>query len=159
MLPMLVMAAAVAAAQGQVAPAAQVDDLAWMAGYWLDCSRGREASETWSDPRAGLMVGHAVTVRDGRAGFEVSHIRAGADGRLVYFAQPDGASPTPFALVDSGPGRARFENPDPDDFPRHILYARDGEALTARIEGEIDGRPRTVEWRFAPADLNARCPR
>ena len=29
-------------------------DLSWLAGYWLDCSGGREASETWSDPRLGL---------------------------------------------------------------------------------------------------------
>ena len=28
-------------------------DLSWLAGYWLDCSGGREASETWSDPRLG----------------------------------------------------------------------------------------------------------
>lgn len=36
--------------------AAPAPDLSWLAGYWLDCSGGREASETWSDPRAGLIV-------------------------------------------------------------------------------------------------------
>ncbi len=150
----LMTAAALAGAQ----PTADVNDLAWMAGYWLDCSNGREASEVWSDPRAGLMMGAAVTVRNGRSGFEASHIRADAEGRLTYFAQPDGAPPTPFVLIESGPGRAKFENLDPDDFPRHILYERDGEALSARIDGEINGQARSARWRFDRAELNTRCP-
>lgn len=32
---------------------ATAPDMSWLAGYWLDCSGGREASETWSDPRLG----------------------------------------------------------------------------------------------------------
>lgn len=157
MLTTLILAPLILAAP-QDAVSQSVDDLGWMAGYWLDCSGGREASETWSDPRHGLMVGHAVTVRGGRAGFEVSHIRAGADGRPAYVAQPGGAPPTVFALAEAGPERAVFANPD-NDFPQRIVYARDGEALTARIEGEIDGQARSLDWRFAPAALNARCPR
>lgn len=140
------------------APAADVRDLAWMSGYWSDCSDGREATEYWSDPRAGMMAGLAVTVRDGRAGFEASHIRADDQGRLTYFAQPDGAAPTPFVLIESGPTWARFENLDPGDFPRHIFYERQDDVLNARIDGEIDGQARSVQWRFNRMDLNARCP-
>ena len=139
------------------APTPRVEDLGWLAGYWLDCSGGREASETWSDPRAGLMVGHAVTVRDGRASFEALHIRIGADDRLVYVAQPGGAAPVAFALADLEDGVAVFANPD-HDFPQRIVYRRDGRRLTARVEGEIDGRTRSLEWRFEAAELNARCP-
>jgi len=84
------------------APAAPAPDLSWLAGYWLDCSGGREASETWSDPRAGLIVGHSVTVRNGRSGFESARIAPLKDGGLAYFAQPDGAPATPFRLIDSG---------------------------------------------------------
>lgn len=83
--------------------AAPAPDLSWLAGYWLDCSGGREASETWSDPRAGLIVGHSVTVRNGRSGFESARIAPLTDGGLAYFAQPEGAPATPFRLVDSGP--------------------------------------------------------
>lgn len=146
-----------AALQGAPTPDVRADDLSWMAGSWLDCTGGREAYEVWSDPRAGLIVGHAVTVRGDRAGFEASHIRADGEGRLTYYAQPDGAAPTPFVLIEAAPGRAVFSNPD-NDFPHRIIYQRDGEALTARIEGEIDGRERTAQWRFNPAALNARCP-
>ena len=58
----MIVPSVLAAALMQTAPAAP--DLSWLAGYWLDCSGGREASETWSDPRAGLVVGHAA--HDGR---------------------------------------------------------------------------------------------
>ena len=131
-------------------------DMSWMGGYWLDCSDGREASETWSDPREGLSVGHAVTVSDGEASFEVSHIGPTQAG-FAYVAQPGGAPPTAFLLVESGPARAVFANPE-NDFPTRVVYERDGDALKARIEGEIDGQARSMEWNFTAAPLNTRCP-
>jgi len=149
-------AAVLAAVLMQAAPSVQ-PDAAFMAGYWLDCSNGREASETWSDPRAGLMVGHAVTVgRDGRASFEVSHIGQ-TPGGFAYVAQPGGAPPTAFALIEAGPNRAVFANAE-NDFPTRVIYEREGDALKARIEGEIDGRARSMEWNFRAAPLNTRCP-
>ena len=131
-------------------------DLSWMAGYWLDCSNGREASETWSDPRAGLMAGHAVTVSRGRASFEMSHIGPTPQG-FAYVAQPGGAPPTVFVLAESGPARAVFANAE-NDFPTRVIYQREGDALTARIEGEIGGQARSMEWNFNAAPFNARCP-
>lgn len=132
-------------------------DLSWLAGYWLDCSGGREASETWTDPRLGLVVGHAVTVRDGRSGFESAHIGPAVDGGLAYFARPEGASAVPFRLIESGPQRVVFANPA-NDFPHRILYQREGDVLTARIEGADDDETRSAEWTFNKAQLNARCP-
>lgn len=131
-------------------------DLSWMAGYWLDCSNGREASETWSDPRAGLMAGHAVTVSRGRASFEMSHIGPTPQG-FAYIAQPGGAPPTAFVLAGTGPMRVVFANPE-NDFPTRIVYERAGDALKARIEGEIGGQARSMEWNFRAAPLNTRCP-
>lgn len=131
--------------------------MSWMAGYWLDCTNGREVSETWSDPRKGLMVGHNVTVsRAGRVGFEVSHIGMTPQG-FAYVAQPDGAPPTVFVLRESTGTRAVFSNPD-NDFPQRVIYWREGEVLNARIEGDIDGAPQSMDWRFDRAGLNARCP-
>lgn len=131
-------------------------DLSWMSGYWLSCDDGREASETWSDPRAGLMVGHGVTVSNGRASFETFRIAPHGDG-VAYFAQPDGAPTTIFSAVEVAPDRVVFADPA-HDFPQRILYVRDGDLMTARIEGEIDGQTRSMEWRFRRAELNARCP-
>jgi hypothetical protein len=149
MLTAVVFAAAVAAAPDP--------DLSWISGYWLDCSDGREVSETWSDPRGGLMVGHAVTLGgNGRVSFEMARIGPTAQG-FAYVAQPGGAAPTAFTLSESGPARAVFVNAE-NDFPTRIIYARDRDVLTARIEGTIDGQPRSMDWTFRAAPLNARCP-
>jgi hypothetical protein len=134
----------------------KADQLSWMSGYWLSCEDGLEVSETWSDPRGGLMAGHGMTFRSGEASFEVSHIGP-HEGRLAYFARPNGQAPTIFPAVEVSEGRAVFENPS-HDFPSRIVYLREGEALVARIEGEMQGRPAAMSWRFRPAALNARCP-
>lgn len=147
--------AALAAALIQTAPAAP-PDMSWLAGYWLDCSNGREQSETWSDPRAGLTVGHAMSLSGARVSFEVAQIGTGPQG-FAYFAQPRGAPPTVFVLSESGPNRAVFANPE-NDFPTRIIYERDGDALHARIEGEMNGQARSMEWNFRAAPLNTRCP-
>lgn len=149
-------AVVLAATLQAAAPSVQSVDVSWMAGYWLDCSDGREASETWSDPREGLSVGHAVTVSDGRAAFEVSHITLTPQG-FAYVAQPGGTPPTVFPIIDGGPSRVVFSNPD-NDFPTRVIYERAGEVLTARIEGEIDGRPQAMTWTFQSRPLNTRCP-
>lgn len=153
---MLMLNAAILAVLIQT-PAPGADDLGWMAGYWLDCSNGREVSETWSDPRGGLIVGHNLTLRGGRAGFEASHIGPLDGGGLAYFAQPDGAPPTAFRLIEAGPNRAVFENAE-NDFPNRIFYHRQDDVLTARIEGGDGEMLRSVEWRFERRELNARCP-
>lgn len=133
-----------------------VEDLSWMSGYWLSCDTNREVSETWSDPRGDLMVGHGVAVAGGRVSFEALRIAPHAEG-VAYVAQPGGAPATIFPAVEVGPGRAVFENPA-HDFPTRIVYEREGEILSARIEGESDGRPVSMGWRFRSAELNARCP-
>ena len=147
--------AALAAALIQTAPPA-TPDMSWLAGYWLDCSNGREQSETWSDPRGGHSVGHAMSLSGSRVSFEFARIGATPQG-FAYSAQPRGAPPTVFVLSESGPTRAVFANPE-NDFPTRIVYERDGDALMARIEGEIDGQARSMEWNFTAAPLNTRCP-
>lgn len=135
-------------------------DLGWMSGYWLSCEGGREVSETWSDPRAGLMTGMNVTVSNGRAGFELSRIApttASPDAPFGYFAQPEGQPATLFPVIEAAPGRVVFQQAA-HDFPQRIVYEREGDVLNARIEGEIGGQSRTIRWRFQKAELNARCP-
>lgn len=132
-------------------------DLSWMSGYWLDCSDGREASETWSDPRGGLMVGQSLSVSaSGRPGFELAYIVVLPAGPAMVVL-PSGQQQTTFAMSDHGEDYVVFSNAE-NDFPTHIRYERDGDGLRARIDGEISGAPRSVEWRFDAAPLNARCP-
>lgn len=153
---MTLVAALIAVTALQTSPST-IDDLSWMAGYWLSCDGGREVSETWSDPRGGLMAGITLTVgRSGRASLEFTRI-APVSEVLAFLAQPGGIPATAFALVKVAPNRAVFENPD-HDFPQRVIYARDGDTLTGRIEGVAEGRPQAMEWVYRAAPLNSRCP-
>lgn len=149
--------AALIAALLQAAPPA-VDDLGWMAGYWLSCGPQGETAETWTDPRGGQMVGHSVTLTPrGRTDFEMLRI-APVDGVAAYHAQPRGRAATVFKAVEADGDHVVFQNLE-NDFPQRIIYRRQGaDVMTARIEGPINGQEQSLEWRFDRRELNTRCP-
>ena len=154
------MLAAIAALALAAPPALAPDapDLSWLAGYWLSCGNGREVSETWSDPRGGILMGYAITTGAGGSSWEQMRIESGVPGPgdTGFVAQPRGAAaPVAFRLVRSRPREAVFENPA-HDFPQRVIYRREGNRLTGRIEG---AGGRSMEWRYRSAPLNARCPR
>jgi hypothetical protein len=135
-------------------------DLSWMSGYWLSCDGGREVSETWSDPRGGLMLGASLTLEGGRlTGFESSRISPStpAGGNVSYFAGVDGAPPVAFAAKEASGTRVVFENAE-HDFPQRVIYERVGDVLNARIEGHMGDRDQSMSWSYRKADLNTRCP-
>ena len=45
-----------------------------------------------------------------------------------------------------------FENPT-HDFPQRIIYWKDGNDLRARIEGTMNGKTGSEEWRWSPGAL------
>lgn len=131
---------------GQAAPPAGVGDLAWMSGHWEAAEGGRWSEESWSAPRAGIMLGHSRSGRgDGLSEFEFLRLQAGADGVPVYLAQPGGRPPVPFRLTAHDRGSATFENPA-HDFPQRIVYRRTGDTMVATISA-LDGS-NTVSWTF-----------
>ena len=154
MMRLGLMAAALAAAQPGATATAQ-PDLDWLSGYWLSCADGVEVSETWSNRRGGIMLGSSITSGDDSFGWEQTRIEASADG-LSFHAQPRGQPPASFRLVRSGPAEAVFENPE-HDFPQRVIYRRDGDRLTGRIEGVAGGREQAMEWHYRAAPLNTRC--
>lgn len=128
-------------------------DLDWMSGYWLACEGG-ETAETWVGAGRGVLMGTSLS--DG--GFEFLRIAPNETGAVTYYAMPGGrAPPTAFPLVSNAGRRAVFENPE-HDFPQRVIYHRDGETMTARIEGAMNGQDQHMEWRFARAELDTRCP-
>ena len=155
-MPLIPVLSFAAALSSIATPPVTADSLSWMAGYWLSCEGGREVSETWSDPRGGLMLGSALTLETGRTSFEAAHIAPWGSG-VAYYAQPGGASATAFPAVEIAEGRVVFENAD-NDFPQRIVYQRTGDVLTARIEGDMNDSEQAIDWRFEKAELNARCP-
>lgn len=124
-------------------PAATLDDLAWMAGSWVEekpdpANSARWTEEYWTLPRGGVMLG---TSRSGRGEslreFEFLYVQAGADGIPAYIARPQGGAPVAFPLVQHDATSATFENPA-HDYPQRIRYAREGDVMTATISA-IDG--------------------
>lgn len=130
-------------------------DLSWLAGYWLSCEDNREVSETWSDPRGGVMLGSSIAMDGGKVSWEQTRIGPSASG-TAFFAMPSGQAPAEFALVSIKAGEAVFENPA-HDFPQRVIYRRDGDRLTGRIEGHSGGKPASAEWHYRTAPLNTRC--
>lgn len=139
-----------------MASPASEPDLSWLAGYWLSCEGGREVSETWSDPRKGVLLGSSMTLRGGKVSYEQSRIGPSARG-LSFFAQPSGQAPAEFPLKTAERAKAVFENPA-HDFPQRVIYWRRGDKLTGRIEGTINGQASAVDWVYTAAPLNSRCP-
>ena len=118
--------------------------LGWMTGHWLWESGEDMSEELWLKPRSGLILGIHRTIRSGNPFFEFLRIEF-RDSSVVYVAQPRGVNTTEFILVELGECSVVFENPD-HDFPRRIIYRRDGDRLTSRIEGTIDGSARQESW-------------
>ena len=121
-------------------------DLSWMSGHWRSAGSDGFSEEIWSSSEGGMMLAVSRTVRGGEVVmFEYMRVELGDAPALI--AQPGGGGATVFALVETGPQRAVFANPD-NEYPTHIEYARDGEDLTARIWG-ADGPGSGPGWRWA----------
>jgi hypothetical protein len=126
----------------------------WISGYWLSCDGGRETAESWIGAGTGTLLGTNLS----GGGFEFLRIAANEDGGFSYYSMPNGASPpTAFAMTSHADQRAVFENPQ-HDFPQRIIYERDGDVMVARIEGPMNGRTESMQWRFQRAEQDAHCP-
>ena len=105
-----------------------------------------------------MLAGVTVTTRPGRpTQVEFARIAAGADGRVAFNAVPDGQPPAAFAVKTFGVHRVVFENLA-HDFPQRVIYSREGDVLTDRIEGRIGETERSTEWVYRAAPINSRCP-
>ncbi len=140
----LLLAAAAPPAQAQTDPFAPV---AWLAGCWNPQGREAGSTEQWMAPAGGAMLGMTRIVKNGRVvEFEFMQLRADAEGRLSFIAQPQGRPPTEFRLARQGEAEAVFENPG-HDFPQRVIYRRTApDRLLARIEGELNGKARGIDF-------------
>jgi uncharacterized protein YndB with AHSA1/START domain len=119
--------------------------LSWMGGIWSSKKNGEQVSEEWVQVHPWLMLGSNRTLIDGELS-SYEHLEIWArDDDLVYRAKPAGQPAVEFALVELAEHKAAFENPA-HDFPRRIVYAREGDGLEVSIEGQIDGAPTTRSW-------------
>ncbi|MFN0108401.1 MAG: DUF6265 family protein [Blastocatellia bacterium] len=128
-----------------------LDDLAWLAGCWQDERGGRFREENWTKPKGSSMLGVGRTVKDGKT-TEFEFMRIHEDkGEIFFTAKPSGQAETTFKLISNADGKAIFENPQ-HDFPKRVIYGKqpDG-SLLARIEGEMQGKLRGIDFPFKRA--------
>ncbi len=119
---------------------ADIGRLAWLAGCWSRSRPQGQVEEHWMAPAGGSMLGMSRTVSGGKT-VEYEFLRiAEVDGRLAYAASPSGQATATFPVKSMEDGAVVFENPT-HDFPQRIIYRRqqDG-AITARIEGTLNGK-------------------
>ncbi len=80
-------------AQPELAPAAAIGDLQWLAGAWRGTAGTASVEEHWTRPEGGAMLGLGRTVRQGRmVGFEFLRIVTRGEA-IIYIAQPGGGRP------------------------------------------------------------------
>jgi hypothetical protein len=132
-----------------------LDSLAWLAGCWEATAAGRIVSEQWMKPLGNMMMGMSRTVKNGRTiAYEQIRLVRSEDGLIRYVAHPSGQNETAFTLVHTGDRLAVFENFG-HDFPTRIIYRRiSSDSLLARIEGTVNGKPRTADFVYARADCD-----
>lgn len=140
---------------GRTEPAVKpsLESLSWIAGSWTGTARGIEMEEHWTAPKGNSMIGVHRDVGKGRTlSFEFLRIEQQGD-QIVYLSMPNGRSPaTPFPLKEASGTRVVFENPT-HDFPQRVIYWKDGNDLRARIEGTVNGKAGSEEWRWSPGGL------
>lgn len=139
---MLTLCAAAARAQ---APAT-VEQFQWLAGCWAAVGGEAGSNEHWMAPAGGTMFGIGRTVRGGATRqHEFMQLRDTPQG-VVFMALPSGQTQASFPAERIGPRSAVFHNPT-HDFPQRVSYeSPDDDTLNARIEGQLNGKPRTVQF-------------
>ena len=149
----LAVIAALTSSGAQQAAKPGIGSLAWLSGSWSGTANGVDMEEHWTAPKGGSMVGLHRDVGKGRTlSFEFLRIEQQGD-RVVYLSMPNGQSPaTPFPLKEASGSRVVFENLK-HDFPQRIIYWKDGNDLRARIEGTMNGKAGSEEWRWSPGRL------
>lgn len=133
------------------APAAGIADLGWLAGCWAPPGAEPGTLEQWTAPAGGTMLGVNRTVKAGRTtAHEFIQIRENEDGELEYVARPSGQAGATFTAIKIVPGEVVFENPE-HDFPQRVIYRLTADGmLAARIEGEVNGAERAVDFPMQP---------
>lgn len=128
-----------------------LSDLDWLSGYWTSSKDGTTMEELWTPASGGMMLGlHRDVFGNGRSSFESLRIVQTSEG-ITYLASPGGRPATPFTLKETSDQKVVFENLK-NDFPQRIIYSREGNKLTARIEDESGKKG--MQWTWTKTDFN-----
>jgi len=97
-------------------------------------------------PAGGVTLGSSRTVAGGTVR-EWEQIRLSVrEGQVIYTASPSGQTQTDFTGAAVSDSAFTVENPA-HDFPQRIIYRRRGaDSLVARIEGNSQAGPRSIDY-------------
>lgn len=141
---------------------ATIDDFAWIAGRWTVQQDEREfLEETWNAPMANSMIGMFRWQRGDRIWLYEFMMIEHRRGEGIWFhlrhIAPKGVSweakdaPLSYPLAKLGDNEAVFEDPEKNQ-PRRFIFRRDGESLTVRLEGYVNGELDVNEFKYALAE-------
>lgn len=142
---LLILPGSSAAQEDSKLKSVKVAELDWIAGNWSSDEAGTVTEEQWLEPRAGMMVGmNRMAFPNGKGTFEFLRIAETENG-IAYLASPSGSSPTSFAIKSLSKFKVVFENKK-NAFPQRIIYERTDNTMVAMIEGEVNGKNKSMQW-------------
>jgi Domain of unknown function (DUF6265) len=123
--------------------------MSWMAGAWETRGTTPYVEELWTRPAGGAMLGISRAIKDNNmVEFEFLRIEARADG-IFYMPQLSGKPPVDFKFMRTVNNEAVFVNPGHSDHLKKIIYRQNADGtLTARVEGENNGKSFAQEWQY-----------
>ena len=124
-----------------------IDELKWLAGCWASVGGETGSGEQWTMPAGNTLFGVSRSVKDGNTvAYEFMQIRSNDAGEIEFIAKPSGQTGATFLLKNLTENEVIFENPQ-HDFPQRIIYRLENlGSLIARIEGDVNGMTRTVNF-------------
>ena len=134
---------------------ASVEELAWLSGCWATVGGEAGSGEQWTIPAGKTMFGVSRTIHNSKTvAYEFVQIRETEAGGIEFIAMPSGQTMATFLLIRLSDAEVVFENLD-HDFPQRIIYRLQADGyLTGRIEGEIEGEPKAVDFPLQRVDCD-----
>lgn len=115
----------------------QFKKLTWLVGKWnrTNAKAGESGYETWEQVNALKLTGKGVTLKEKQVVF-LEHLELSMQGSDIVYAVRLKEEKTPvfFKLTEINKDGFTCENPR-HDFPKKIVYTRDGENVKAVISG------------------------
>ena len=133
--------------------AQDISDLDWMKGYWTHSENGVTMEELWTSESGGMLLGlHRDVFENRGSSFEFLRIIQ-QEEKIVYLASPGGRAPISFTLKELGNQKVIFENLE-HDFPQRLIYTRNGDELSVRIEDASGKKNMQWIWKQTPFNTN-----
>jgi hypothetical protein len=134
----------------QQAPTTDFDKLRWLEGVWIrtNAKAGRTAHERWMKNGENELIGFGVNMKGTDTVFlERIKIISREDGIFYVADVPENKSAVYFRMTEISINGFMCENPE-HDFPKKIVYQKDG----SKMRATISGNGKFTDYLFEKAD-------